>query len=215
MKPTRSLPDSWLKNLPKERRMALVSLTFLILLLGSLVLYQRFTMLSNESPLPVPGQDLPEEMGMKVEQPAPADGVTVAAQSPITKLSQPFGESHKVLLSYGSLDRAMGDMRLYPGIAYVARTGEPVLAAGPGTVSEVEAHPLDGLVLTIDHGNNLMTRYAGLGKLMVAEGAQVSSGVILGQIGTPGPARAEMGPHLQLQVLVHGEPVNPASYFPN
>lgn len=224
MKPTRGLPGSWLNNMSKQRRTALISLAFLLVLLGSLVIYQRFAMLSEEIPMPEPTPNIPVQRGTGVEQPpAEAEGVHVASgqaapsevRPALTQLSRPVAGPTKIVLKFGQMHQAFGDLRMYTGLAYTARPGDSVLAAGPGTVHTIEENPLDGRLVIIDHGNGLQTRYAGLGTVAVKPGAAVTSGAVLGQVGDPGAAWSEMGTHLQFQVLVRGEPVDPVSYFPN
>lgn len=225
MKPMRGLPGSWINNMSKERRTALISLAFLLVLLASLVLYQRFTMLSRELPSPTPVPDVPVQTNTNVKTPVgEGDGLPVASGSgkapaatrpELTKLSRPLAGTPKVRMSFDQSHRAFGDMRLYSAIAWVAKAGDSVLAAGPGTVEVIEENPLDGRFVVIDHGNGLKTRYAGMGPVVVHQGAEVAAGAVLGQIGEPGSAWSDLGPHLQMQVLVRGEPVDPVSYFPN
>ncbi len=225
MKPMRGLPSSWLHNMSRERRTALLSLAVLLALLGSLVLYQRFTIMSKEIPLPTPGKDVPVEQGQKVEPSPPiaedmpvASGTGTAAGTPIpevTKLDRPVAGTPQVRLRFDDVHQAYGDLRIYSGMAFGARRGDSVLAAGRGTVMEILDDPMDGRVLLIDHGHDLITRYAGLGATLVAKGAAVTAGTIVGQVGDPGPVWTYLGPHIQFQVLVKGEPVNPAAYFPN
>ena len=47
----------------------------------------------------------------------------------------------------------------------------PIFAAAGGVVISAELHPVYGNAVTIDHGNDLVTRYAHLSKLFVKEGA--------------------------------------------
>jgi murein DD-endopeptidase MepM/ murein hydrolase activator NlpD len=67
-----------------------------------------------------------------------------------------------------------------------------------------------GRSIVIDHGNNLQTRYAHMGKIFVQEGENVSSDTAVGEIGLTGRTT---GPHLHIEVLKNGRSVNPRPYL--
>jgi hypothetical protein len=49
---------------------------------------------------------------------------------------------------------------MHEGIDFVADTGTPIVAAAAGVVVTAERHPQYGNLVEIDHGNDLITRYA-------------------------------------------------------
>ena len=67
-----------------------------------------------------------------------------------------------------------------------------------------------GLMVEIDHGNGLATRYGHLSVIEVSEGQMVETGEPIGRIGTTGRST---GPHLHYEVRVAGEPVDPQHYL--
>ncbi|MFZ5827447.1 MAG: peptidoglycan DD-metalloendopeptidase family protein [Bacillota bacterium] len=232
MKPTRSLPGSWFGGLPKERRVALASLAVLLVLLGAVVLYEQSGRTADpprewrvpvEEPAPradaspevssagAPGLR-PADTQSGAETPAPASAPS-QPEAPPERLSAPLPGQPEILKAYHSVDEAYGDSRLYTGIAYKAAPGQSVLAAARGTVQAVENDPLEGTTVVLSHGGELTTRYTGMGKVLVAEGASVETGSIIGQTGEPGMARTEMGPHLAFAVWLSDEPVDPATYL--
>ena len=102
------------------------------------------------------------------------------------------------------------------GIDISASIGTPVKAVMSGTVTEVTNHPTLGIMITIDHGNGLVTRYANLQNgNMVKEGQKVEQGKIISGVGNT--AEFEIGdvPHLHFEVLKNGEHQDPKLYLPN
>ncbi len=232
MKPMRGLSGSWFSRLSHERRTTLISLAILTALLAGLAVFQRFRPLGLSptqqqqlqyadrllSPNDAAGQEVqtakPERAAAVPTEAAPANQVAEAVAP--RHLGTPLAGSHKVLRSFTSFDDAFGDFRLYAAIAYEANRGDAVIAAGAGTVTEVvEHHPLDGGVVTIDHGGGLVSRYVGLGKILIGKNAGVQAGSLIGQVGSPGPARTALGTHLRFQVLRNDEPEDPEPYFNN
>ena len=66
------------------------------------------------------------------------------------------------------------------------------------------------MVVEIDHGNGLRTRYGHMSETFVAEGQGVAAGDSLGRVGSTGRST---GPHLHYEVRVDGEPVDPARFL--
>jgi murein DD-endopeptidase MepM/ murein hydrolase activator NlpD len=73
-----------------------------------------------------------------------------------------------------------------------------------------EAHPAYGNVLEVDHGNDLITRYAHLSRFAVRKGDLVRRGQKIAEVGSTGRST---GPHLHFEVLVHGVPQNPQKFL--
>ena len=86
--------------------------------------------------------------------------------------------------------------------------GQPVLAVTGGRVAIAEEHYFSGKVVFIDHGLGLVSLYAHLSALLVAEGDMVKAGQEIGLVGATGRAT---GPHLHWGVNILGKPVDPLS----
>ena len=67
-----------------------------------------------------------------------------------------------------------------------------------------------GLMVEIDHGNGLSTRYAHLSTAAVTDGIKVTAGTVIGRVGTSGRST---GPHLHYEVRIYGEAVDPQKYL--
>jgi murein DD-endopeptidase MepM/ murein hydrolase activator NlpD len=100
--------------------------------------------------------------------------------------------------------------RAHTGIDIVAPRGTPVVASAHGRVSSVGHQGDYGLLVDIDHGYGMVTRYAHLSKAVVRVGQLVERGEHIGNVGQSGLA---MGPHLHYEVLVNGQPANPRRYI--
>jgi len=100
-------------------------------------------------------------------------------------------------------------IRPHLGIDVAARRGTQITAPAPGRVSFVGRKFGFGLVVEIDHGKGVVTRYAHCGTALVSEGARVQRGVPIATVGTSG---LSTGPHLHYEVLVNGRQVDPLRY---
>lgn len=100
--------------------------------------------------------------------------------------------------------------RPHAGIDIVAPTGTPVVASANGRVSSVGQNGEYGLLVEIDHGHGITTRYAHLSRAAVRVGESVTRGQHIGAVGATGLA---VGPHLHYEVLVDGRPANPRRYI--
>lgn len=107
-------------------------------------------------------------------------------------------------------DPIHGRQSLHTGLDFPADTGTPILAAAGGVVQSVEQHPEYGVLLTLDHGDGLTTRYAHLSRVAVQPGDIVRRQQRLGDVGSTGRST---GPHLHFEVLVQGVPQNPARFL--
>jgi murein DD-endopeptidase MepM/ murein hydrolase activator NlpD len=105
-----------------------------------------------------------------------------------------------------SLDRP----RPHTGIDIVAPRGTPVVASANGRISAVGHHGEYGLMIEVDHGYGITTRYAHLSRAAVRVGQTVQRGDAIGDVGQSGLAT---GPHLHYEVLVSGQPANPRRYI--
>jgi murein DD-endopeptidase MepM/ murein hydrolase activator NlpD len=100
-------------------------------------------------------------------------------------------------------------IRPHLGVDVAARRGTQITAPAPGRVSFIGRKFGFGLVVEIDHGKGVVTRYAHCGTALVSEGARVQRGVPIATVGTSG---LSTGPHLHYEVLVNGRQVDPLRY---
>lgn len=107
-------------------------------------------------------------------------------------------------------DPFTGRGALHTGLDFPAGTGTPIQAAAGGVVRSAEHHPAYGLMVELDHGNALITRYAHASKLLVQAGDLVKRGQRIALVGSTGRST---GPHLHFEVMVEGVHQNPAKFL--
>lgn len=108
------------------------------------------------------------------------------------------------------LDPMTGQSAMHTGLDYQAPPGTPILAAAGGMVVLQEFHPAYGNVVEVDHGNDLLTRYAHASKVWVKRGDIVKRGQRIAEVGSSGRST---GPHLHFEVLVRGVPQDPQRFL--
>ena len=97
------------------------------------------------------------------------------------------------------------------GLDLIAPSGDPVYAVADGYVSSViKSRKGLGNVVTIDHGNGYVTRYAHLADIEVGKGRRVRKGTKIGYVGVSGNSFA---PHLHYEVIRDTTVVDPVNHF--
>jgi len=94
----------------------------------------------------------------------------------------------------------------HPGLDLRGGTGEPVAAAGSGTVVIAGDYYYSGNLVIVDHGGGLFTLYAHLSEIDVEEGQSVAQGEIVGLVGATGRVT---GPHLHWGAKIGNRPFDP------
>lgn len=100
--------------------------------------------------------------------------------------------------------------RLHAGIDIGASTGTPIRASADGIVIFTGWQGGYGNLTLIAHGGGIVTAYAHQSSIGVGDGARVSQGQVIGNVGCTGSCT---GPHLHFEVRVNGSPVNPLGYL--
>jgi murein DD-endopeptidase MepM/ murein hydrolase activator NlpD len=108
------------------------------------------------------------------------------------------------------IDPFNGQWAMHEGIDFIADHGSPIVAAAGGVVIFSGFHPQYGYMVDIDHGNDLVTRYAHCSKLLVREGDLVQRGRKIAEVGSTGRST---GAHLHFEVRFRGAAQNPAKFL--
>lgn len=108
------------------------------------------------------------------------------------------------------IDPLNGRSALHTGLDFPSDPGTPILAAAGGVVVVREYHPAYGNMVEVDHGNDLVTRYAHASRVMVKKGDLVKRGQKIAEVGTTGRST---GPHLHFEVLVQGVFQDPQKFL--
>ena len=113
--------------------------------------------------------------------------------------------------NYGwRIDPFTGQRAFHEGIDFMAEEGTPIQAAAAGVVVYSEFHPQYGNMIEIDHGNDLITRYAHASRRFVKIGDVVLRGSRIAEVGKTGRAT---GAHLHFEVRQRGVARNPAQFL--
>ncbi len=107
-------------------------------------------------------------------------------------------------------DPINGQSALHTGLDFPAEVGTPIVAAAGGLVLAQEFHPAYGNLLELDHGNDVVTRYAHISRSFVKKGDLVKRGQRIAEVGNSGRST---GPHLHFEVLVRGAFQNPELFL--
>jgi murein DD-endopeptidase MepM/ murein hydrolase activator NlpD len=108
------------------------------------------------------------------------------------------------------IDPFNGGSALHTGLDFQASTGTPIVAAAGGVVVTQEYHSAYGNMVEIDHGNDLITRYAHASAVFVKKGDLIKRGVKIAEVGSTGRST---GPHLHFEVLVQGVAQDPQRFL--
>ena len=104
----------------------------------------------------------------------------------------------------------LGTVRTHSGVDLAASYGSPIVATSDGVVGAAAWSGGYGLLVALDHGNGLQTRYAHMSRFNVVPGQQVGRGDVIGFVGSTGMST---GPHLHYEIRVNGRPVDPVAYL--
>ncbi len=161
-------------------------------------------------------QSLLDSMGHDVERRADYMNVvestlmTDKIQSKLLPTSQPVNVAYNASSFGWRLDPFTGRSAMHEGIDFAAPVGTPIVAAAGGVVTVAEFHPQYGNMLEIDHGNDVITRYAHTSRIVVHVGDIVRRGQHVADIGTTGRST---GPHLHFEVRIKGVAQNPSKFL--
>ncbi|UNK17617.1 peptidoglycan DD-metalloendopeptidase family protein [Paenibacillus sp. N3/727] len=143
---------------------------------------------------------IPKTLDQAVETQSKREGNPTQWPTLSKRLTSSFGYRH---------DPFNGRSAYHAGIDIAGERGDPVFAAGSGTVTTAERSGVRGLYIVVRHPNGLETWYMHLDSLDVQAGDQVGQGERIGRLGNTGRST---GPHLHFQVVKNNQTVNPLPY---
>lgn len=140
------------------------------------------------------------------EEKAPAAATVEIAQN-IGALRSPFEFDMPI---NGNISQ--GYSRYHRALDITSPLGTPIKPIGPGVVEFAGFMPDGkGNVVIVDHGDNLKTLYAHMGKIEVGAGNMVNPSAEVGTVGLTGRTT---GPHVHFEVYDQGVAVNPKNLLP-
>lgn len=103
-----------------------------------------------------------------------------------------------------------GKPKMHQGVDFSIPRGSYIYSTAFGTVKKVERNGTYGMMVDIEHGHGVVTRYAHLSRILVTEGQKISRGQIVGHVGSTGRST---GPHLHYEVIINGKARNPGKFM--
>jgi murein DD-endopeptidase MepM/ murein hydrolase activator NlpD len=103
-----------------------------------------------------------------------------------------------------------GRNAFHEGIDFPSAVGTPIYSAAGGVIVSAEFHPQFGNLVEVDHGGDILTRYAHTSRVYVKVGDIVKRGQHIADIGSTGRST---GPHLHFEVRVKGIAQDPAKFL--
>ncbi len=108
------------------------------------------------------------------------------------------------------LDPFTGVNAMHEGVDYMVEAGTAIRASAGGVVAFADQHPQYGNMVEIDHGNDIVTRYAHASRLLVKVGQVVRRGEKIAEVGSTGRST---GNHLHFEVRYKGIAQNPVRFL--
>jgi len=107
------------------------------------------------------------------------------------------------------VDPFTGQPASHRGVDFAAYPGSPVRSTAEGVVRGASRYGGYGLMVEVDHGNGLVTRYAHCSAITVKKGQAVKRGQMIARVGSSGRAS---GSHVHYEVLRNGMQVDPMGF---
>jgi len=108
------------------------------------------------------------------------------------------------------IDPFTGRKAFHEGVDFPAPVGTTIKAAAAGVVVYSDRHSDYGNMIEIDHGNDLVSRYAHASKRFVKLGQVVLQGQKIAEVGSTGRST---GAHLHFEIRHNDRPLNPAKFL--
>ena len=108
------------------------------------------------------------------------------------------------------IDPFTGANAMHEGVDYVVPEGTIIRASAGGVVAYANRHPQYGNMVEVDHGNDIVTRYAHASQLLVKVGQVVRRGEKIAEVGSTGRST---GNHLHFEVRYKGVAQNPVRFL--
>ena len=141
-----------------------------------------------------------------------------AVSDSLSRTAHRFASMPSIMPTAGWLTSQFSRRRLHPllhrsrpheGIDVVAPMGSAIVAPAAGVIRMTGNQSGYGLVVEIDHGNGIVTKYAHCSRILVRGGQRVTRGMTIAQVGSTG---LSTGPHLHYEIRVDGKVVDPLTF---
>lgn len=105
------------------------------------------------------------------------------------------------------MDPFTGQAAMHKGIDFAARLGDPIHVTAKGRVTRASRWGSYGLLVEVDHGDGLKTRYAHCSKILVKRGQRVERGDVIARVGSTGKSTASHCHYEVIRAGMHQDPM--------
>ena len=106
-------------------------------------------------------------------------------------------------------DPFTGSPAMHKGLDFAGKTGDDVVSTAAGIITWAGERHGYGLLVEIDHGDGIVTRYGHNNALSVSVGDVVTKGQPIAIMGSTGRST---GAHVHYEVIRHGQQIDPLPY---
>lgn len=106
-------------------------------------------------------------------------------------------------------DPFTGKPAMHKGVDFAGKAGDDVLATAAGIVTWAGERNGYGVLVEIDHGDGMVTRYGHNQGLLVSVGDVVTKGQPIAIMGSTGRST---GTHVHYEVIRNGQPIDPLPF---
>lgn len=106
-------------------------------------------------------------------------------------------------------DPFSGKPSMHKGIDFAGKEDGDIIATASGVVSWADDRYGYGLLIELNHGDGLKTRYGHNKKILVSVGDVVSKGQVIARMGSTGRST---GPHVHYEILRNGKQIDPIKF---
>ncbi|MDB5142373.1 MAG: peptidoglycan DD-metalloendopeptidase family protein [Mucilaginibacter sp.] len=127
-----------------------------------------------------------------------------------TPMGYPRVSSITSMFGYRSDPFDTENAEYHPGIDFKGAKGDPVHVTADGKVIFTGPKGGYGNCIIVQHKNDFQTLYGHLSHINVEDGQSVSTGDVIGKVGSTGRST---GSHLHYEVRKNGKPINPIKFL--
>ncbi|MBD3344492.1 MAG: peptidoglycan DD-metalloendopeptidase family protein [Chitinivibrionales bacterium] len=98
----------------------------------------------------------------------------------------------------------------HKGLDFAATEGTPIRATAPGIIVNIDNDKFLGLIVTIEHKYDFVTRYGHCSQVLVSTGSEIQRGQTIALVGNTGRSSA---PHLHYEIIKDETQIDPVKYM--
>lgn len=227
MEPGNNYPRNH-NNRRRQDKMNLWGIVAIILIIGTLVVWNKDSIFEKEQPQPMPTATVEETEPAKESSPQltaelsttemttagmeESDPEAISAATKVDTWLPPANGSWGRLYGY-QLDPTFDDYRFHSGVDMPLAEGEPVFAIANGTIIKAAKDKDWQGRVEIKHAGGITSVYLGIIPSGISQGQAVVAGETIGTVAASPRIEALQEPHLHLEIITEEGNKNPLDYI--